>query len=385
MKASSDLARCCELDRLKSEFVSVVSHELRTPLTAIKGCLDGVRRGYSGNPETLLRMLDMARQNADRLGRMIDDLLDLARIERHDLALRSVAVPVGAVLREVAASKDAMSRERGVSLVVRESATSPKIKGDEDRLFQAIANLVDNAIKFSPPGGEVCLEVVTDAGLCGIRVTDVGPGIAPASHEEIFQKFHQLDSTAARKSGGIGLGLFIARQVVEAMDGRLGVDSAPGRGSTFEISLPLAGDPIEAIPGMIDILLIDDDPAFTRFLALVLGRESFRVQVARDPADGIALARMSPPDLILVDLMMPEMDGWEVIERLQEDPGTREIPIAILSALRPDEGAHRFRSYRYIEKDGHPGRLLRAIREFAASAGLVSCLPGTTGVPGREG
>ncbi len=384
MRASSRFNRVSELERMKSEFVSIVSHELRTPLTTIKGCLDGIHRGYAANPETLTRMLQMARQNADRLGRLIDDLLDLARLERRTLVPRSVPVQLREILRDVGASKASMAEQRDVRLVVALPPVLPRVLGDEDRLFQAVANLADNAIKFCRPGDEVRLEALADDNHCTVRVADTGPGIDQTEQEAIFDKFYQLDSSVRRKAGGVGLGLFITREIVEALGGRIRVNSALGQGSVFEIRLPIADSQVEGGPTTGDILIIDDDPAFSQFVGLVLGREGYRVHAAGDSMHGVEMARALLPGLILVDLMMPEMDGWGVIEHLEEDPSTRGIPIVILSTLRPDRGAHRFQSYRYLEKSGHPRRLVAAIREFVRAAGpeaepLTSTIPQLAG------
>jgi len=258
------------LDRLKSEFVSNVSHELRTPLTAVRMAVDNLLDGVTGElPPILQRYLSRIKNNTDRLVRLITDLLDLSRIEAGRVELHPTAVLTAEIIHEVTESLRPMASQKGVELAVVAPASAIMAFADRDRLQQILINLVENAVKFTPAGGRICVstqmvERNTECGLRDVepgglaaspgrgdhswiefRVEDTGQGIPPDELTAIFDKFHQVRRDGQRKTQGTGLGLAIAKSLIELQGGRIRVESEVGRGSRFLFTLPAAGSNIE--------------------------------------------------------------------------------------------------------------------------------------------
>jgi signal transduction histidine kinase len=232
-----DISGWKHLDRVKSEFVSTVSHELRTPLTAIRGSLGLLEGGGVTNlPPKALNLLRIARNNCDRLVRLLNDMLDLDKIEAGKLTLRAVplepAEVVGAALDELRPMAD----QRAIALV-EDLSPVPSVNGDRDRLIQVLTNLVSNAIKFSPAGATVTISISTADQGVRFAVHNPGPGIAPHDLPRLFGRFQQLDGSDRRRHGGTGLGLAIAKAIVEQHDGTIGVESDPASGTTFWFAL----------------------------------------------------------------------------------------------------------------------------------------------------
>jgi signal transduction histidine kinase len=232
-----DISGWKHLDRVKSEFVSTVSHELRTPLTAIRGSLGLLEGGGVTNlPPKALNLLRIARNNCDRLVRLLNDMLDLDKIEAGKLTLRAVplepAEVVGAALDELRPMAD----QRAIALV-EDLSPVPSVNGDRDRLIQVLTNLVSNAIKFSPAGATVTISISTADQGVRFAVHNPGPGIAPHDLPRLFGRFQQLDGSDRRRHGGTGLGLAIAKAIVEQHDGTIGVESDPTSGTTFWFAL----------------------------------------------------------------------------------------------------------------------------------------------------
>jgi signal transduction histidine kinase len=234
-------ARLRELDRLKSDFLGNVSHELRTPLAAIKGYVDNLLDGVAGPlSERPHRYLGRVRDNADRLSRMVSDLLDLTRIEAGKIELLPQALDAGDAVTEALDGLRHVAVDRGVRLAAAVRPCRP-LWGDPDKVHQVLTNLVANAIKFTPRGGEVTVLAGADGpGLVRLEVRDTGPGIAPDERERVFDKFYQVGRVDGERPGGSGLGLTIARHLVELHGGRIWVDAAPGGGAAFVLLLPEA-------------------------------------------------------------------------------------------------------------------------------------------------
>jgi len=238
--------RLKELDRLKSDFVSNVSHELRTPLTAIKGSVDNMLDGIIGPlDEKQLRYLVRIKSNADRLGRLINDLLDLSRIEAGKIDLRPTYLPVASLAREVADTLRAVAAEKLISLEVVGPGDVVQAWADRDKVTQVLINLISNAVKFTPPHGKVIVAVERNGQeWVQASVSDSGPGIPADEAAKIFDKFYQVDQANKQKTKGSGLGLAISKALVEMHGGRIWVESEAGHGSTFSFTLP-ARRPLE--------------------------------------------------------------------------------------------------------------------------------------------
>jgi signal transduction histidine kinase len=238
-----DVTREREVDRLKSEFVSTVSHELRTPLTSIKGALHLLRSDAPSLEAAQQELLDISLSNADRLVRLVDDILDVSRIEAGRIGLSLGSRHVGEFVRPAVDGLRVFAAARGIRITAELSDEVPPVRVDLDRMVQVVTNLLSNAIKFSPAGGDVRVTAVPTPAGVEIRVIDHGCGIAAEDLPRLFQKFEQLDSPDGRGEGGTGLGLAICRGLVNEHGGALRVESVLGRGSTFTVTLPAEAGP----------------------------------------------------------------------------------------------------------------------------------------------
>ncbi|HVF16920.1 MAG TPA: ATP-binding protein, partial [Steroidobacteraceae bacterium] len=242
-----DLTERVEMERLKSGFVSTVSHELRTPVTSIAGSLGLLAGGVAGemSPQAT-RLLEIARQNCDRLVRLISDILDVDRAQTGALEVKSQQQPLAPIVQHAIEMNRAYAQRLGVNIELQ-SGSSAEVMVDRERLIQVLTNLLSNAAKFSPNGGTVRVHMRERAGCAEVLVEDDGPGIAPAFHTRIFQKFAQADSSDSRAKGGTGLGLSIARTIVEQLGGRIDFDRERRSGTCFIVSLPTCARVDEAV------------------------------------------------------------------------------------------------------------------------------------------
>ncbi len=334
---------------LKSQFLSTISHELRTPLTSIIGFSSILLRGRSG--EMLSgRQRDNAERiltSARRLVMLINDILDLSRIEAGRLDVFRREVDLQELLERVRVEMEAQALEKGLSLTVeppRGDSSTGAVVTDVDRLRQVLLNLVSNAIKFTEHGG-VTLRAARSHDAVAVAVADTGVGIALEEQEHVFDEFYQSDQSNTRTAGGTGLGLTISRRLVTLLDGQLTLRSKPGAGSTFTILLPVSpvaqAVSLPARPGALPlvakdgedagatVLVIDDDPEMVLLLERALEGSHYRVVGALSADEGLHKARETRPDAILLDVMMPETDGWRALHRLKSDPRTARIPVVM--------------------------------------------------------
>jgi signal transduction histidine kinase len=236
--------RLQELDRLKSAFVGSVSHELRTPLTAIKGYAEFLEDGIGGElPTQQQAFVGEILQGAARLERLVDDLLDFARLESGAFKLVLAEADLVSKVRAIAHALKPQALEGAITLTLDVPDTPVPLRMDAGRIEQVLNNLVGNALKFTPPGGRVTVSVRPGAEAVRVEVADTGDGIAPAHLPHLFDRFYQVDNTSTRRVGGAGLGLTISKALVEAHGGTIGVETTPGKGSTFWFTLPTGPAP----------------------------------------------------------------------------------------------------------------------------------------------
>lgn len=234
-----DITQRKELDRVKSEFISVVSHELRTPITSIRGALGLVIGGVTGEvPAQVKSLVEIAHKNSDRLARLINDILDIEKIEAGKMVFNMAPVDVAFLVEQTIGDNRPYAGQLGVTLQLNEPVPQVKIYGDSDRLVQALTNLLSNSAKFSPTGECVCVHIEANEETVRVNITDKGPGIPAEFRGRIFQKFAQADSSDQRKKGGTGLGLSITKAIIEAHGGQLGFETGEGKGTTFFFVLP---------------------------------------------------------------------------------------------------------------------------------------------------
>jgi PAS domain S-box-containing protein len=362
-----DVTERREVERMKDEFVSVVSHELRTPLTSIRGSLGLLAAGKVGEiPEKGRRMLEIAVQNTDRLVRLINDILDIERIESGSVTMELRRVDAAELVEQSAEVMTAMAERAGVRLTA--SADAHPLEADPDRILQVLTNLISNAVKFSPPGAEVAVTAAREGREVAFRVRDRGRGIPADRLESIFERFQQVDSSDAREKGGTGLGLAISRSIVQQHGGRIRVESVPGEGSTFTFTLPAAMQTLEPAAhaegeGPL-VLVCDDDPSVVTVVEEILRGWGYRTVGVHDGDAAVREATRLHPDAILLDMMMPGMTGADTLRALRQRSETRSIPVVILSALKPMPRVQRAREVvDWVEKPFQEESLLHALEE----------------------
>lgn len=351
VKQSEDLLRKAkeEAERAnyaKSEFLSRMSHELRTPLNSILGFAQILEMTSLETDQE--DCVEHVMKGGQHLLGLINEVLDLARIEAGRLSLSPESVEVREVIREALDLVRIMAQDRNVTFKLDATADCERyIRADQQRLKQVLVNLLSNAVKYNVPNGEVvvgCQE--REGGLLRITVTDTGVGIAEEERSRLFRPFERVGDPSLGIEG-TGLGLAICRKLMEAMEGRIGVQSAVGRGSTFWIELSSAGQPLLELAGQgpvpaehpeerthsRKILYVEDNPTnFTLMQRVVALRKELSMVGATHGRLGLELARTQKPDLILLDLHLPDKPGQEVLRQLKDDPMTSEIPVVILSA-----------------------------------------------------
>ncbi len=332
-----DITKETEVDRMKSEFIATVSHELRTPMTSIKGSLGLVLGGVAGDlPADAKDLLSIAQNNTDRLIRLINDILDISRIEAGKMEIKRAPIASMDAIHRAVQELEGFAHQRDITIVTEGPEELPRVMADGDRLQQVLVNLISNAIKFSPPSTEVKVRAFLEHGYVHVQVIDRGPGIAPDQQTAIFEKFHRIDNAASRKTGGTGLGLAICKAIVEEHGGQIWVESEMGEGSTFSFTMPLEPElqhlhlPITL--GNKTVLVVDDDPDIVRLIMLSLEQEGFQTLGATSGEQALEIARTRHVDAITLDLLMPGMHGLEVTRRLKEDATTRNIPVVVISA-----------------------------------------------------
>jgi signal transduction histidine kinase len=226
-----------QLEQLRRDLVANVSHELKTPITALRAHLENILDGVERpDPATLQVML----AQSERLGRLVEQLLDLSRLESGDVPLDREPVSLAPIVTQVLSEIEVARADRGVSVESDVPVDLPAVIADRERIHQVLFNLVDNAVRFTPPGGSVAVRAARLNGRCEVRVVDTGTGIPPEHLPRLFERFYRVDPARSREDGGTGIGLAIARSVVEAHGGHIRAESEPGAGSTFTFDLPVA-------------------------------------------------------------------------------------------------------------------------------------------------
>ncbi|HVS02589.1 MAG TPA: hybrid sensor histidine kinase/response regulator [Thermoanaerobaculia bacterium] len=375
-----------DLDRLKSDLLANVSHELRTPLTSLKGYAEALREELLGPiTEAQREALEVSERNLDRLLGMIEELLSYARLESGAAAVDPRAMDLGAMAAQV---MDNLRATRGPELELRLSVPPdlPKVWGDAQRISQVLENLLVNAVKFTPAGGRVELRLRPEADQVVVEVADTGIGIPPEERRRIFERFYQVESSSRRRYAGIGLGLAIVRQILDAHGCAIEVDSVVGEGTTFRFRLPWASDVGPQVPrrGGPQVVLIDDDVAFTRPLVSYLEGQGYPVRVANSCAGGEPLVRELRPRLVILDRLLPDGDGFDLLQRWRRQLDRRQLPVVVVSARREARLALRLGANACLSKPVAPSQVQAAIEttlaKIRAPTVLLLPLAGGTGL-----
>ncbi len=315
--------------QLKSDFISTVSHELRTPMATMREgvslCLDGVAGEIT---ETQRELLTDTVHSIDRMERLVTDLLDLSRIEAGKMELRRTVLDVGEVSKKARQEYLPIAADKEVELDIRLPDASVLLYADGDKITQIFGNLLSNAIRFTDAGGQVTIQVEEDDDFVRCAVSDTGIGIAEEHIPKLFSKFAQVGRADGPGYKGTGLGLAIVKGLVERHGGSISVDSVPGKGSTFMFTLKKTPFP--------KILIVEDDPYYTEAITRFLKMQGYRFITASNGEQALRLARAELPSLIILDMMLPGMNGYEIIGRLKHDSRTLDIPILISSGFGVD-------------------------------------------------
>lgn len=321
-------------------FLITLGHELRNPLGSVTTALE-VLDGGAGDASSERKMHQIVRRQVCQLARLVDDLLDVSRIEQGKVVLRTERLDLTRVLRDVAESHRTEAEAVGLVLATELPPGPAWVEADPTRLVQVVENLVSNAVKFTDSGGRVTLALTSEGDDRVVRVRDTGCGLTPEELGQIFEPFAQTDAAQRRMAGGLGLGLPIVKGLVEAHGGRIEAASpGPGLGAELTVRLPAAGPPEEETTEApevapqarpLRVLLIDDHVDSVEGLAELLRISGHRVEIAHDGPSGVALAERSPPDVVISDLGLPGMDGYEVARRLRGNGATRGLHLISLS------------------------------------------------------
>jgi PAS domain S-box-containing protein len=358
-----DLSHRLEIDRIRTEFVSTVSHELRTPLTSISGALRLLEAGAVGVlPEKAAAMVKIAYKNSERLARLINDILDIGTLEAGKLNLRMLRVDVADLLRQSVEANSSYAERCRVRFVLEDSVLPAVVLADPDRLMQVLANLLSNAAKFSATDSAVRVRLRSESASIRVEVEDTGSGIPQEFQSRIFEKFAQADSSASRRFEGSGLGLSIARKLVEAMDGRIGFTGAAGGGTIFYFELPRVDaaaapatpprptvtetrqprDFAESTPGshaLPKLLYVEDDEDLVAIIRETLSGRA-EIVAAASLQEAERRLRAEKFELIILDQALPDGNGISLVDRIPALLGA-SVPIVVLSAADVPNDAHR--------------------------------------------
>jgi CheY-like chemotaxis protein/anti-sigma regulatory factor (Ser/Thr protein kinase) len=337
-------------NQAKSDFLASMSHELRTPLNAIIGFSELMREEpqVDGAMTVPPEWVEHIHRSGQHLLGLINDVLDLSKIEAGRIDLLLEPVDIGQAVGDAVAGVRALADRKQLRL--RSVSEHVVVEVDRGRLRQILYNLLSNAIKFTAPSGDVTIETRAAGNEVEITVTDTGIGIAPDDQLRVFDEFTQVGDPDMRQ-GGSGLGLALTRRLVQAHGGRIELESSIGAGARFRVTLPRAATPadepapVPSAPGMLEraiarqpapgsyVLVIEDDPGAVRLLRTYLEGAGYSVRAATDGETGLLQARKSPPAAIVLDVLLPGIDGWEVLRTLKADPLVRDVPVIIATVV----------------------------------------------------
>jgi signal transduction histidine kinase/CheY-like chemotaxis protein len=376
-----------EYNRLKAEFVANMSHELRTPLTAIIGFAQLMQMKHNKGlsvKEQITDGLERILRNGRHLLTLIDEVLDLSKIEAGRLTLHLDHFDLTEVVEETFAALESLTIGKNLEYRLKVDGEFPFAFSDAARIKQIMTNLLSNAIKFTTKGVVEVELKARDEEYWELLVKDTGAGIKQENLRMIFERFRQVDGSFTRDVGGFGLGLSISQQLAELLGGRITVESEYGAGSTFKLLLPFIApranrslaenstskntathtgetNDSESADERQKILIIDDLPDSTRLLTEMLENAGYRVSVAHSGAEGIRLARQICPDAVTLDIMMPGMDGWRVLQQLKADPQLAQIPVVVVSIVDNRPLGYRLGASDYLVKPVAPDNLIESL------------------------
>jgi PAS domain S-box-containing protein len=368
-----------EANRLKDEFLATLSHELRNPLNVVIGYAEILRRSdESQSHEFVVRAADTIRRNALAQAQLVSDLLDLSRLQMGKLALNKQPVSISTIITDAIETVRTEAASKRIALNIDLDPEILVIEGDPVRLGQVAWNLLNNAVKFTPVDGEVKIALTKDGDDARLIVEDNGQGISPEFLPYVFEIFRQADASSARRQGGMGIGLALVKQLAELHGGRVSAESkGVGAGARFSVWIPLYKPGVSALAsertgatGALSkkfILVVDDSQETTEMLGKLLQLEGAFVESARSGAEALEIARRKNFDLVVSDISMPEMDGYQLLQKLRELPSMASVPAVALTGYGRSADIERAREEGFAEHLTKPldlDQLLQVVRRL---------------------
>jgi PAS domain S-box-containing protein len=407
-----DITKEKEIDQMKTDFISTVSHELRTPLTSVIGFAKIIKKRFENvllprfeaDDDAKVRRavqqvndnLDIIIAEGDRLTTLINDVLDVAKMEAGKIDWKMEAMPAAEIIERAAIATSALFASKGLAQIKDAAEDLPPIVGDRDRLIQVVINLISNAVKFTDAGSVTCRAATRGRELL-ISVTDTGMGIAADDLPKVFEKFKQVGDTLTDKPKGTGLGLSICKQIVEHHGGRIWAESAPGAGSTFAFTLPILAPPsltvtldrqrfkqqaqerstivsVRADDHLPTVLVVDDDELSRSRLRQELEPRGYVVREASTGAEALNQLRCLRPDVMLADVLMPDLNGLDLVVEAKSDPRLMDVPILLTSDVPEALLAHHPGARQCLVKPFDTETLLQHLTPLFAAAPLTIAL-----------
>ena len=375
-------AQAQEANKTKSAFLANMSHELRTPMNAIIGYSEMLIEESEDTGEKWMQSdLQKILSSAKHLLQLINDILDLSKIEAGRMTVYLEQVDIAQTVRDVASTIEPLVAKNRNTFELQCPPDAGSMRTDLTKLRQTLFNLLSNACKFTEEGNITLAVSLRPDGMVAFAVSDTGIGMEPHQIEKLFSEFVQADVSTTRKYGGTGLGLSISRKFCRLLGGDIVVESAPGRGSTFTAILPLsAHEPVPEMPPQpavapaapVDeqhrgkILVVDDDTNSRDLLRRMLEKQGYSVLTASSGAEGVVVAREQRPDLITLDVMMPSMDGWAVLSALKADRATASIPVVMMTMVEDRPMGFALGAADYLTKPVDKSRVLEAVSRLVA-------------------
>ncbi|MBM7648726.1 PAS domain S-box-containing protein [Bacillus ectoiniformans] len=362
-----DITKEHEVDQMKSELVSTVSHELRTPLSSVLGFTE-LLLNKQVKPERQKKYIETIHKEAKRLTNLINDFLDLQRMETGKQQYYFKPTNMDKLAIDVV---NRFRHEKNHSIQLIDGARYVEVSADYERIVQVLINLIGNAIKFSPNGGEVVVSLENNGDDIQVKIQDQGLGIPENELSKLFQKFKRIDNSSSRKIGGTGLGLAISKEIISKHSGEIWIESAEGKGTSVYFSLPLLTKPMKnnkhmSINKGLNVMIVEDDASLALLLSEELKGKGYTVIHHTHPQQAFEDATRLNVVGLIIDIMLGEdINGWDLVEKLKENEHTKHIPIIISSALdRSDEKVQQYNIEKYLTKPYPPEQLSRVLANF---------------------